>query len=87
MRKDKVVSTSNREIAILLTASFFSIGNQSAPPFDLLQSFVRGGPAHLTCNRLANLPTTIWLQSAERTALGGNRVLTNRTTETKELAR
>jgi len=78
VRKDKVVSTSNREIAILLTASFFSIGNQSAPPFDLLQSFVRGGPAHLTCNRLANLPTTIWLQSAERTALGGNRVLTNR---------
>ena len=53
MRKDKVVSTSNREIAILLTASFFSIGNQSAPPFDLLQSFVGGGPAHLTRNRLA----------------------------------
>jgi len=78
VRKDKVVSTSNREIAILLTASFFSIGNQGGPPFDLLQSFVRGGPAHLTCNRLANLPTTIWLQSAERTALGGNRVLTNR---------
>ena len=78
MRKDKVVSTSNREIAILLTASFFSIGNQGGPPFDLLQSFVRGGPAHLTCNRLANLPTTMWLQSAERTALGGNRVLTNR---------
>jgi hypothetical protein len=47
VRKDKVVSTGNREIAILFTASFFSVGNQSAPPFDLLQSFVRGGPAHL----------------------------------------
>ncbi len=39
MRKDKVVSTGNREITILFTASFFSIGNQSAPPFSLLQSF------------------------------------------------
>ena len=45
MRKDKVVSTSNREIAILFTASFFSVGNQSAPPFNLLQSV--GGLAQL----------------------------------------
>ena len=46
MTKDKVVSTGNREIAILFTASFFTIGNQSAPPFNLLLSFVGGGLAH-----------------------------------------
>ena len=46
MTKDKVDSTGNREIAILFTASFFSVDHQSAPPFNLLLTFVGGGLAH-----------------------------------------